>query len=123
MLVCLVMVVAALVAHAVLLCRTCVHAMQALLACTMLRYPIDVQGRVLVLTGGGGGGCHAVCALQLRVSKVTGGAPSKLAKIKVVRKSIARVLTVYNQTQKAKVRAHMLWRRSYRAVRKHGLGT
>lgn len=44
--------------------------------------------------------------VQLRVSKVTGGAPSKLAKIKVVRKSIARVLTVYNQTQKAKVRTH-----------------
>lgn len=40
---------------------------------------------------------------QLRVAKVTGGAPAKLAKIKVVRKSIARVLTVYNQTQKAKV--------------------
>jgi len=35
---------------------------------------------------------------------VTGGAASKLAKIKVVRKSIARVLTVYNQIQKAKVR-------------------
>ncbi len=42
---------------------------------------------------------------QLRVAKVTGGAQSKLAKIKVVRKSIARVLTVYNQTQKSKVRA------------------
>lgn len=42
--------------------------------------------------------------LQLRVAKVTGGAPSKLAKIKTVRKSIARVLTVYNQTQKQKVR-------------------
>ena len=41
---------------------------------------------------------------QLRVAKVTGGAQSKLAKIKVVRKSIARVLTVYNQTQKAKLR-------------------
>jgi len=41
---------------------------------------------------------------QLRVAKVTGGAASKLAKIKVVRKSIARVLTVYNQTQKAKLR-------------------
>ena len=40
---------------------------------------------------------------QLRVSKVTGGAASKLAKIKVVRKSIARVLTVYNQNQKARV--------------------
>merc|ERR1712196_768568 len=41
---------------------------------------------------------------QLRVAKVTGGAQSKLAKIKVVRKSIARVLTVYNQTQKQKLR-------------------
>ena len=43
---------------------------------------------------------------QLRVSKVTGGAASKLAKIKVVRKSIARVLTVYNQQQKQRLRAH-----------------
>ena len=40
----------------------------------------------------------------LRVAKVTGGAASKLAKIKVIRKSIARVLTVYNQTQKQKLR-------------------
>ena len=31
----------------------------------------------------------------LRVAKVTGGAPNKLSKIKIVRKSIARVLTVY----------------------------
>lgn len=37
------------------------------------------------------------------MAKVTGGAASKLAQIKVVRKSIARVLTVYNQTQKSKV--------------------
>eukprot|EP01084_Bolivina_argentea_P231439 390310_1 len=38
---------------------------------------------------------------QLRVSKVSGqGNPTKLAKIKVVRKSIARVLTVYNQQQR-----------------------
>jgi len=36
----------------------------------------------------------------LRVAKVTQGAPSKLGKIRVVRKNIARVLTVYNQTQK-----------------------
>lgn len=35
---------------------------------------------------------------------MTGGAASKLAKIGVVRKSIARVLTVYNQTIKAKLR-------------------
>ncbi|XP_040121831.1 60S ribosomal protein L35-like [Oryx dammah] len=37
---------------------------------------------------------------QLRVAIVTGGAASKLSKIRVVRKSIARVLTVINQTQK-----------------------
>merc|ERR1711908_12848 len=42
----------------------------------------------------------------LRVAKVTGGAASKLSKIKVVRKSIARVLTVINQTQKDHLRAH-----------------
>eukprot|EP00928_Gymnodinium_smaydae_P060284 TRINITY_DN438_c0_g6_i1.p1 TRINITY_DN438_c0_g6~~TRINITY_DN438_c0_g6_i1.p1 ORF type:complete len:144 (+),score=35.97 TRINITY_DN438_c0_g6_i1:63-434(+) len=41
---------------------------------------------------------------QLRVAKVSGGAASKLARIKVVRKSIARVLTVYNQKQKAEAR-------------------
>merc|ERR1711916_212105 len=41
---------------------------------------------------------------QLRVAKVTGGAPSKLAKIRVVRKQIARVLTVYNQAQKEALR-------------------
>lgn len=37
----------------------------------------------------------------LRVAKVTGGAPNKLSKIKVVRKGIARVLTVVNQNQRA----------------------
>ncbi|EFN55919.1 hypothetical protein CHLNCDRAFT_52203 [Chlorella variabilis] len=36
----------------------------------------------------------------LRVAKVTGGAPNKLSKIKVVRKSIARVLTVISQKQR-----------------------
>eukprot|EP00744_Colponema_vietnamica_P001437 GILI01002380.1.p1 GENE.GILI01002380.1~~GILI01002380.1.p1 ORF type:complete len:124 (+),score=35.87 GILI01002380.1:100-471(+) len=41
---------------------------------------------------------------QLRVAKVAGGNPSRLAKIKVIRKSIARVLTVYNQTQRSKLR-------------------
>lgn len=40
----------------------------------------------------------------LRVSKVTGGAASKLSKIRVVRKSIARVLTVIHQTQKENLR-------------------
>jgi len=37
----------------------------------------------------------------LRVAKVTGGAANKLSKIKVVRKSIARVLTVVNTNQRA----------------------
>ncbi|PRQ47282.1 putative ribosomal protein L29 [Rosa chinensis] len=37
----------------------------------------------------------------LRVAKVTGGAPNKLSKIKVVRLSIAQVLTVISQKQKA----------------------
>lgn len=41
---------------------------------------------------------------QLRVAQVTGGAASKLAKIKTVRKKIARVLTVYHQSQKKRVR-------------------
>merc|ERR1711964_268125 len=41
---------------------------------------------------------------QLRVAKVTGGAASKLAKIKVVRRNIARVLTVYNQNSKQAAR-------------------
>eukprot|EP00013_Stygamoeba_regulata_P007564 CAMPEP_0177642776 /NCGR_PEP_ID=MMETSP0447-20121125/7790_1 /TAXON_ID=0 /ORGANISM="Stygamoeba regulata, Strain BSH-02190019" /LENGTH=126 /DNA_ID=CAMNT_0019145003 /DNA_START=25 /DNA_END=405 /DNA_ORIENTATION=+ len=41
---------------------------------------------------------------QLRVAKVTGGAPSKLAKIKSVRKSVARVLTVISQKQKEQLR-------------------
>merc|ERR1719409_1362334 len=41
---------------------------------------------------------------QLRVAKATGGAASKLAKIKVVRHNIARILTVYNQKQKNEAR-------------------
>ncbi|KAL5724765.1 60S ribosomal protein L35B [Ranunculus cassubicifolius] len=40
----------------------------------------------------------------LRVAKVTGGAPNKLSKIKVVRLSIVQVLTVISQTQKEKLR-------------------
>merc|ERR1712032_469974 len=43
---------------------------------------------------------------SLRVTKVTGGAASKLSKIKVVRKNIARVLTVINETQKHALRKH-----------------
>jgi large subunit ribosomal protein L35e len=41
---------------------------------------------------------------ELHVAKVTDGAASKVAKIKGVRKSIARVLTVYNQQVKAGLR-------------------
>ncbi|KAF3822343.1 hypothetical protein GH733_007717 [Mirounga leonina] len=41
---------------------------------------------------------------KLRVAKVTGGAASKLSKIRVVHKSIARVLTVINQMQKENLR-------------------
>jgi len=45
---------------------------------------------------------------ELHVAKVTGdGAASKVAKIKGVRKSIARVLTVYNQQQKQGLRDAM----------------
>eukprot|EP01065_Artemidia_motanka_P050617 TRINITY_DN8701_c0_g1_i3.p2 TRINITY_DN8701_c0_g1~~TRINITY_DN8701_c0_g1_i3.p2 ORF type:complete len:126 (+),score=55.57 TRINITY_DN8701_c0_g1_i3:76-453(+) len=40
----------------------------------------------------------------LRVAKVTGGAASKLAKIKVVRRSVARVLTVLNTKQRDSLR-------------------
>jgi len=41
---------------------------------------------------------------NLRVAQVTGSTPAKIAKIRDVRKSIARALTVYNQTRKAEVR-------------------
>ncbi|KAH0515061.1 60S ribosomal protein L35 [Microtus ochrogaster] len=41
---------------------------------------------------------------QLHVAKVTGGTSSKLSKTRVVRKSMARVLTVINQTQKENLR-------------------
>ncbi|XP_075248133.1 uncharacterized protein LOC142341127 [Convolutriloba macropyga] len=40
---------------------------------------------------------------QLRTSQVTGGVQSKLAKIKTVRKSIARILTVMTDKQKRAV--------------------
>merc|ERR1712076_95486 len=41
---------------------------------------------------------------QLHVAKVTGGAPSKLSKIKVVGNSIARVMTVISHTQRDNLR-------------------
>ena len=41
---------------------------------------------------------------SLKVAKVTGGAASKLSKIRVVRKSIARVYIVMHQKQKENLR-------------------
>lgn len=41
---------------------------------------------------------------ELHVAKVTDGAASKIAKIKSVRKSIARILTVHNQQLKEGLR-------------------
>ncbi|KAH7727993.1 60S ribosomal protein L35 [Aphelenchoides avenae] len=41
---------------------------------------------------------------SLQVSKVTGGAASKLSKIHIVRKNVARILTVTNQAQKLNLR-------------------
>eukprot|EP00752_Nemacystus_decipiens_P008694 g7759.t1 len=51
---------------------------------------------------------------QLRVAQVTGGAASKLAKISVVRKKIARTLTVYHQAQKK--RSHHIKRETATGV-------
>ncbi|KAH7829732.1 putative 60S ribosomal protein L35-3 [Monocercomonoides exilis] len=39
--------------------------------------------------------------LTLRISKVASSSPQNLSKIRVVKKSIARILTVMNQKQKA----------------------
>lgn len=49
---------------------------------------------------------------NLRVAKVTGGTASKLSKIRVFRKNIARVLTVMNQNQKENLKK--LYRRKKR---------
>ena len=43
-------------------------------------------------------------AMLCCAAQVTGGAPNKLSKIKVVRKSIARVLTVYKANQRTALR-------------------
>ncbi|KAG1806808.1 60S ribosomal protein L35 [Suillus fuscotomentosus] len=42
--------------------------------------------------------------LSLRVQKILGGSASKLTRINIVRKSIARVLTVINQKQRQNLR-------------------
>merc|ERR1719412_1308677 len=41
---------------------------------------------------------------QLRVAQVSGGAPAKVATIKVTRKNIARIYTIISQITKQKVR-------------------
>ncbi|KAI9886439.1 MAG: 60S ribosomal protein L35 [Watsoniomyces obsoletus] len=41
---------------------------------------------------------------QLRVQKITGGATSKLNKIRDLRKSIAKILTIINANQRAQLR-------------------
>ncbi|CEF60983.1 60S ribosomal protein L35 [Strongyloides ratti] len=43
---------------------------------------------------------------SLRVSQVTGGAASKLSKIRVVRKNIARILTILSQTERQELRKY-----------------
>ncbi|XP_022914228.1 large ribosomal subunit protein uL29 [Onthophagus taurus] len=43
---------------------------------------------------------------NLRVAKVTGGAPSKLSKIRSVRKAIARVMIVMHTKQKENVKKY-----------------
>uniref|UniRef100_A0AAF5I0R1 Large ribosomal subunit protein uL29 n=2 Tax=Strongyloides stercoralis TaxID=6248 RepID=A0AAF5I0R1_STRER len=43
---------------------------------------------------------------SLRVAQVTGGAASKLSKIRVVRKNIARILTVLSQTERQELRKY-----------------
>jgi hypothetical protein len=45
--------------------------------------------------------------LQLRVAQVTNGAASKLGKIRLVRKNIARVLTVVNQKSLDKMKGEV----------------
>lgn len=52
--------------------------------------------------------CPTHPVLSRQPLQVTGGAPNKLSKIKVVRKSIARVLTVYQQTQRNAIRSKVI---------------
>jgi large subunit ribosomal protein L35e len=47
---------------------------------------------------------HRAELFTLRVAQIGGGAASKIAKIKSVRKNVARILTVHNQQQKLAVR-------------------
>ena len=54
-------------------------------------------------------GVPSIFIAQLRVAQVTGGAPAKLAQIKVVRKNIARALTVLSQQKRAAVGYSFSW--------------
>merc|ERR1712196_530659 len=58
----------------------------------------------------------------LRVAKVTGGAPNKLSKIKLVRLSIARVLTVISQSQRSALKDASTPSRPERCCRARGSG-
>ena len=53
--------------------------------------------------------------LALRVAQVSNGAASKLAKISVVRKSIARVLTVINAKARTEMRNQVKGKRTVQA--------
>merc|ERR1711948_63898 len=55
---------------------------------------------------------------SLRVAKVTGGAASKLSKIRVVRKAIARVYIVMHQKQKENLRKLYRSKKKTPAMRK-----
>ncbi len=68
-----------------------------------------------------------IFSLQLRVAQVTNGAASKLGRIRLVRKNVARVLTVINQksldamkneTSKNKRLPKQLRARKTRAIRR-----
>ena len=54
---------------------------------------------------------------QLRVAKVTGGAASKIAKIKVVRKQIAKHLTVITEKVRSNLRTELKGKRLPKQLR------
>ena len=55
---------------------------------------------------------------SLRVNKVSSGVASKLAKIRVVRKAIARQLTVLNQKRRSSLKTSFATREGIRAYNK-----
>ena len=52
---------------------------------------------------------------ELRISKVASGVASKLAKIRVVRKAIARILTILNEKQRNSIKSAFRNRKDIRA--------